>query len=71
MSSLIFDFNEAEAYVHLSLLEREDGLKLVNIAAPKESSKVLDIGCGPGYQSKVIADLVEAEGKVVGIDPDT
>ena len=39
MSSLIFDFNEAEAYVHLSLLEREDGLKLINIAAPKEGSK--------------------------------
>ena len=71
MSSLIFDFNEAEAYVHLSLLEREDGLMLINIAAPKEGNKVLDIGCGTGYHSKVIADLVGAEGKVVGIDPDT
>ncbi len=71
MSSLIVDFNEAESYEQISLLEREDGLKLINIVAPKGGSKVLDIGCGTGYHSKVIADLVGAEGSVVGIDPDT
>ena len=69
--SLIFDFNKAESYVHLSLLERDDGMKLINIAAPREGSKVLDTGCGTGYLSKVIADLVRAKGKVVGIDPET
>ena len=31
----------------------------------------MDIGCGTGYHSKVIADLVGDEGSVVGIDPDT
>ena len=36
--------------------------------APKEGSKDLDIGSA---LSKVIADLVGAEGRVVGIDPDT
>ena len=71
MSSLIFNFNKAESYVHLSLLVREDGMKLIYTAAPKEGSKVLDIGCGTGNHSKVIADLVGAEGKLVGIDPDT
>ena len=31
---------------------------------------MLDIGCGPGAITKIIADRVGPEGKVVGVDPD-
>ena len=32
------------------------------------TSKVLDIGSGSGYLTHVLADLVEPEGKVIGVD---
>ena len=32
--------------------------------------KVLYLGCGTGYFSKILSDLVGPEGTVVGIDPD-
>ena len=71
MSSLLDNFSEAESYECSSSLERTDGLQLINIIAPKRGSKILDLGCGTGYHSKVLADLVGPYGKVVGIDPDT
>ena len=71
MSSLLDNFSEAESYECSSSLERTDGLQLINIIAPKRGSKILDLGCGTGYHSKVLADLVGPDGKVVGIDPDT
>ncbi len=48
----------------------EDGLKIIELLAPQRGDKVLDVGCGTGYLTKILADLVGPEGKVVGVDPD-
>jgi len=37
---------------------------------PRPSSVVVDVGCGSGYFTKIIAKCMKGEGKVVGIDPD-
>ena len=60
----------AKAYEEkFSSLQKEDGLKLVELLAPQKGKKVLDLGCGTGYLSKVLADLVGLEGQVVAVDP--
>jgi len=38
--------------------------------SPKPSSVVVDVGCGSGYFTKIIAQCMREKGKVVGIDPD-
>lgn len=38
--------------------------------SPKPSRIVVDVGCGSGYFTKIIAGCVKENGKVVGIDPD-
>ena len=43
--------------------------RLLSSAGLKEGMRVLDIGCGPGDVSMLIADLVGPAGSVVGIDP--
>ncbi len=59
MSEVVF--NEAENYEKDSSNQREDGHKIM---------KILDLGCGTGYFSKFLADLVGPGGQVVGVDPD-
>jgi len=61
--------NEALVYEEISSLEKEDGLKLIKLAAPERGSKILDLGCGTGYLSKKMSDIVGPKGKVIGIDP--
>jgi protein-L-isoaspartate O-methyltransferase len=34
----------------------------------RPGSKVLDVGCGSGYLTHVLAELIRPEGKVIGID---
>lgn len=38
--------------------------------ASKPSSVVVDVGCGSGYFTKIIAGCMKYSGKIVGIDPD-
>jgi len=38
--------------------------------APKPASVVVDVGCGSGYFTKIIASCMKGNGKVIGIDPD-
>ena len=68
---LSVDFNEAETYERISSIEKEDCLKLINMAAPACGSNVLDIGCGTGFLSWKLAEAVGEEGRVVAIDPNT
>ena len=55
---LLVDFNEVETYECISSIEKEDGLKLINMAAPACGSNVLDIGCGTGFLSWKLAEAV-------------
>ena len=59
----------ANVYENNSFEQREDGLKLIKLLAPEKGDKVLDLGYGTGYLSKVLADLVGLEGQVIAIDP--
>ena len=63
-------FNQALFYDSNSAVQREEGLNLIKHLNLQKGSKVLDVGCGTGYLSKVLADLVGPDGKVVAIDPD-
>ena len=62
--------DQAEDYDKGSSTQKKDGHKLLEIVAPEKSIKILDLGCGTGYFSKVLADLVGPDGQVVGVDPD-
>ena len=64
------DFNQAESYESYTSFEREDGYAMIELLDLVRGIKVLDLGCGTGYFSKILSDLVGPEGTVVGIDPD-
>jgi protein-L-isoaspartate O-methyltransferase len=38
--------------------------------SPRHPSVVIDVGCGSGYFTKIIAQCISEKGKVIGIDPD-
>ena len=63
-------FNQAESYESYTSFEREDGYAMMKLLDLVRGIKVLDLGCGTGYFSKILSDLVGPEGTVVGIDPD-
>lgn len=65
------DFSEAAAYDSNSSEQTRFGLDLIRRINPKKGGKVLDLGCGTGRLTRVLADYVGPEGQVVGIDPDT
>ena len=60
------NFNQAEHYEKDSSIQREGGHKIIDLLAPKKGMKILDLGCGTGYFSKFLADLVGPDGQVVG-----
>jgi ubiquinone/menaquinone biosynthesis C-methylase UbiE len=42
--------------------------RLLAASEVKSADRVLDVGCGPGYFARMLAEAVGAEGSVVGID---
>jgi len=61
---------EAEIYHETAMKQYEDGTTLINLLSPTKKSKVLDLGCGTGYLSKVLGERVGPGGETVGVDPD-
>jgi ubiquinone/menaquinone biosynthesis C-methylase UbiE len=43
--------------------------RLVDLSGARPGDRVLDIGCGPGYLTRLAADTVGPDGSAVGIDP--
>ena len=64
--------NAAETYDRIQgSYQGENGLELIDKLALRRGSVVLDLGCGTGYLSSVLAERVGPEGRVVGVDPNT
>lgn len=57
-------FNAAEVYENNSADESENGKKLMELLDLKWGSKVLDLGCGTGFLTKALSNIVGPEGKV-------
>ncbi len=50
--------------------QTQKGLKLLSQLCPKKGMTILDMGCGTGYLSSVLADHVGPNGSVLAVDPD-
>lgn len=57
-------------YSEISVLQKEHGEELIKQLSLAKNMKVLDLGCGTGYLSALLADSVGPEGEVVAVDPD-
>jgi predicted RNA methylase len=42
--------------------------RVVDLAAPREGERVLDLACGTGIVARTVAPIVGATGSVVGVD---
>jgi ubiquinone/menaquinone biosynthesis C-methylase UbiE len=64
MSEMMDNFSEARTYDSNSSEQREDGFNLINLLTLEQGSKVLDLGCGTGYLTKLLANRVGPTGEV-------
>ena len=66
--------NFDNSYVHYETFEQKYGLfefltrELTKVCDIQPGMSVLDVGCGTGSSSFVMADFVGEKGKVIGID---
>jgi len=60
----------ANGYRDFAAQQRACGLKFIEEISSKPGSVVLDMGCGPGDLTAVLAKQVGPTGRVVGVDPD-
>ena len=58
------NFREAETYDRTSANQREDGMNLISLLPIQMGNRILDLGCGTGYLSKVLASEIGPNGKV-------
>ncbi len=63
------EFNQAAEHSKVNKRQTEDGLELIGRLNPQPGQKVLDLGCGTGNITKVLAERVNP-GTVLGIDVD-
>ena len=59
----------AKFYSEISDLQKEHGKELIKKLSLEKNMKILDLGCGTGYLSALLADCVGPEGTVVAVDP--
>ncbi|ESZ95054.1 methyltransferase domain-containing protein [Sclerotinia borealis F-4128] len=59
----------AKGYTFVSTTQYQAGLHLLQKLAITPTTRILDIGCGPGNLTSHIASLVGPKGNVIGIDP--
>ena len=59
----------AKLHSEVSDVQKEHGKELIEKLSLEKNMKILDLGCGTGYLSSLLADCVGPEGKVVAIDP--
>lgn len=65
------NIRSAEDYLKFAAeLQNVHGLELMEKMKPVQGEEVLDLGCGTGYLSSVLAERVGTEGRVMAIDPD-
>jgi trans-aconitate methyltransferase len=61
---------QAELYNNLSNLQFKDGSLLIEeLLKPQTGEAILDLGCGTGRATMVLASRVGPSGRVVGVDP--
>ena len=67
-----FNSEAAKGYREAAIsVQKLDGKTFIQTdVCPKAGDTILDLGCGTGELSAYLAELVGAEGKVIGVDPD-
>lgn len=62
----------AKAYDEVQLyFQGRNGIDLIDRLDVKKGSVILDLGCGTGYLSSILAERVGQDGRVIGVDPNT
>ena len=64
------DSSQAASYDLNSTSQRDAGLAVIDRLDIQEGGTILDLGCGTGGLTKLLAKKVGVEGKVVAVDPD-
>ena len=59
----------AKLYSEISDLQRKHGEELIKKLSLEKNVKILDLGCGTGYLSSLLADSVRPGVTVIAIDP--
>ena len=62
--------SQAASYGLEGTSHRDAGLAMIDVLDIQKGSTILDLGCGTGALTKVLAEKVGAEGKVVAVDSD-
>ena len=62
---------QADLYEELSAgCQKGSGVIMIEKLRPEKGIKVLDLGCGTGYLTNILAERVGPTGTVIGVDPD-
>ena len=59
----------AKFYSRISDIQKEYGKDMIEKLSLEKNMKILDLGCGTGYLSALLADSVTPEGTVLAVDP--